>query len=150
MGSAIGLRDDFDGMALRRLARASKSANQARRCCQSNGARYHWRRLLRCARSGMIPGNRCLLRKFEAKAQDKCVSNRLYLIALTTPLTGISAVSGLVHAPALALALIGPGLADALAVVGTSDPLAGVRGFGASAIQITLLDDRLVSAPAGR
>ena len=31
MGSAIGLRDDFDGSALRRLARASKSANQARR-----------------------------------------------------------------------------------------------------------------------
>jgi transposase len=31
MGSAIGLRDDFDGPVLRRLARASKSANQARR-----------------------------------------------------------------------------------------------------------------------
>ena len=31
MGSAIGLREDFDGTALRRLARASKSANQARR-----------------------------------------------------------------------------------------------------------------------
>lgn len=31
MGSAIGLRNDFDGAALRRLARASKSANQARR-----------------------------------------------------------------------------------------------------------------------
>ena len=31
MGSAIGLRDDFDGAALRRLARFSKSANQARR-----------------------------------------------------------------------------------------------------------------------
>lgn len=31
MGSAIGLRADFDGLALRRLARASKSANQARR-----------------------------------------------------------------------------------------------------------------------
>jgi transposase len=31
MGSAIGLRDDFDGAALRRLARLSKSANQARR-----------------------------------------------------------------------------------------------------------------------
>ena len=31
MGSAIGLRDDFDGIALRRLARSSKSANQARR-----------------------------------------------------------------------------------------------------------------------
>jgi transposase len=31
MGSAIGLRDDFDSTALRRLARASKSANQARR-----------------------------------------------------------------------------------------------------------------------
>jgi transposase len=31
MGAAIGLRDDFDGASLRRLARASKSANQARR-----------------------------------------------------------------------------------------------------------------------
>lgn len=31
MGSAIGLRDDFDSPALRRLARASKSAKQARR-----------------------------------------------------------------------------------------------------------------------
>src|SRR3546814_18078321 len=31
MGSAIVLRDDFDGAALRRLARGSKSANQARR-----------------------------------------------------------------------------------------------------------------------
>ena len=31
MGSAIGLREDFDGEALRRLARLSKSANQARR-----------------------------------------------------------------------------------------------------------------------
>jgi len=31
MGSAIGLREDFDGADLRRLARASKSANQARR-----------------------------------------------------------------------------------------------------------------------
>jgi hypothetical protein len=31
MGRAIGLRADFDGVALRRLARASKSANQARR-----------------------------------------------------------------------------------------------------------------------
>ncbi|WP_428332612.1 IS630 family transposase [Novosphingobium sp.] len=31
MGSAVGLRGDYDGMALRRLARASKSANQARR-----------------------------------------------------------------------------------------------------------------------
>lgn len=31
MGSAISLRDDFDGAALRRLARLSKSANQARR-----------------------------------------------------------------------------------------------------------------------
>jgi len=31
MGSAIGLRDDFDGAALRRLARLSKSANQVRR-----------------------------------------------------------------------------------------------------------------------
>lgn len=31
MGPAIGFRDDFDGPALRRLARGSKSANQARR-----------------------------------------------------------------------------------------------------------------------
>ena len=31
MGCAIGLRDDFDGAALRRLSRATKSANQARR-----------------------------------------------------------------------------------------------------------------------
>ena len=31
MGSAIGLREDFDGAVLRRLARATKSANQARR-----------------------------------------------------------------------------------------------------------------------
>ena len=31
MGSAVGLRGDYDGTALRRLARASKSANQARR-----------------------------------------------------------------------------------------------------------------------
>ena len=31
MGSAIGLREDFDGAALRRFARSSKSANQARR-----------------------------------------------------------------------------------------------------------------------
>jgi transposase len=31
MGAAIGLRDDFDGAALRRLARATKSANQSRR-----------------------------------------------------------------------------------------------------------------------
>ena len=31
MGSAIGLRDDFDGAALRRLARGSKCANQTRR-----------------------------------------------------------------------------------------------------------------------
>jgi transposase len=31
MGSAIGLRDVFDGAALRRLSRATKSANQARR-----------------------------------------------------------------------------------------------------------------------
>ena len=31
MGAAIGLRDDFDGDALRRLARSTKSANQARR-----------------------------------------------------------------------------------------------------------------------
>ena len=31
MGSAIGLRDDFDGLALRGMARASSSANQTRR-----------------------------------------------------------------------------------------------------------------------
>lgn len=31
MGTAIGLREDFDGTALRRLARRTKSANQARR-----------------------------------------------------------------------------------------------------------------------
>jgi transposase len=31
MGSAIGLREDFDAASLRRLARASKCANQARR-----------------------------------------------------------------------------------------------------------------------
>lgn len=31
MGAAICLRDDFDGATLRRLARGSKSANQARR-----------------------------------------------------------------------------------------------------------------------
>jgi transposase len=31
MGSAIGLREDFDGAALRRLARASKEAGQTRR-----------------------------------------------------------------------------------------------------------------------
>lgn len=31
MGSAIRLREDFDGPALRRLARATKSANQSRR-----------------------------------------------------------------------------------------------------------------------
>lgn len=31
MGSAICLREDFDGAALRRLARSTKSANQARR-----------------------------------------------------------------------------------------------------------------------
>ena len=31
MGSAIGLREDFDGSALRRLARVSSSANQTRR-----------------------------------------------------------------------------------------------------------------------
>lgn len=31
MGRAIGLREDFDGPTLRRLARVSKSANQARR-----------------------------------------------------------------------------------------------------------------------
>ena len=31
MGAAIGLRDDFDGTALRRLARTTKSANQGRR-----------------------------------------------------------------------------------------------------------------------
>lgn len=31
MGAAIGLREDFDGATLRRLARSTKSANQARR-----------------------------------------------------------------------------------------------------------------------
>ena len=31
MGTAVGLRKDFDGTALRRLARRTKSANQARR-----------------------------------------------------------------------------------------------------------------------
>jgi transposase len=31
MGSAVGLQGDYDGTALRRLARVSKSANQARR-----------------------------------------------------------------------------------------------------------------------
>lgn len=31
MGTAIGLRDDFDAAGLRRLARSSRSANQARR-----------------------------------------------------------------------------------------------------------------------
>jgi transposase len=31
MGAAIGLRDDFDGAVLRRLARTTKSANQSRR-----------------------------------------------------------------------------------------------------------------------
>ena len=31
MGTAIGLREDFDGAALRRLARTTKSANQGRR-----------------------------------------------------------------------------------------------------------------------
>ena len=31
MGCAIGLRGDFDGALLRRLSRATKSANQARR-----------------------------------------------------------------------------------------------------------------------
>jgi transposase len=31
MGTAIGLRDDFDSAALRRLARATRSANQSRR-----------------------------------------------------------------------------------------------------------------------
>ena len=31
MGAAIGLRDDFDGAGLRRLARATRSANQGRR-----------------------------------------------------------------------------------------------------------------------
>jgi transposase len=31
MGAAIGLRQDFDGAALRRLARTTKSANQVRR-----------------------------------------------------------------------------------------------------------------------
>ncbi len=32
MGSAIALRDDFDGPGLRRLARAAKDAGQSRRC----------------------------------------------------------------------------------------------------------------------
>ena len=31
MGAAIGLREDFDGVVLRRLARTTKSANQSRR-----------------------------------------------------------------------------------------------------------------------
>ncbi len=31
MGAAIGLRADFDGAALRRLARKTKNANQSRR-----------------------------------------------------------------------------------------------------------------------
>jgi len=31
MGTAIGLRDDFDGASLRRLARTTKHANPARR-----------------------------------------------------------------------------------------------------------------------
>ena len=31
MGKAIGLREDFDAAALRRLSRMTKSANQARR-----------------------------------------------------------------------------------------------------------------------
>lgn len=31
MGAAIGLRDDFDAVSLRRLARATRSANQGRR-----------------------------------------------------------------------------------------------------------------------
>ena len=31
MGTAIGLRVDFDGVALRRLARKTKNANQSRR-----------------------------------------------------------------------------------------------------------------------
>lgn len=31
MGAAIRLREDFDGPSLRRLARTTKSANQARR-----------------------------------------------------------------------------------------------------------------------
>ena len=31
MGTAIGLRDDFDGASLRRLSRTTKQANQARR-----------------------------------------------------------------------------------------------------------------------
>ena len=31
IGSAIGLREDFDGAALRRISRTTKSANQARR-----------------------------------------------------------------------------------------------------------------------
>ncbi len=32
MGSAIGLRDDYDGSGLRRLARAAKDSGQSRRC----------------------------------------------------------------------------------------------------------------------
>ena len=35
MGSAIGLREDFDAASLRRLARGSKCANQARRLLSS-------------------------------------------------------------------------------------------------------------------
>ena len=31
MGAAIGLRDDFDAVGLRRMARATRSANQGRR-----------------------------------------------------------------------------------------------------------------------
>ena len=42
----------------------------------------------------MIPGNRCLLRKLEAKAQNKCVSNRLYPIALTAPAVLLAANLG--------------------------------------------------------
>ncbi|MHA1151389.1 MAG: helix-turn-helix domain-containing protein, partial [Alphaproteobacteria bacterium] len=32
MGSAIALRDDYDGSVLRRLARSAKDAGQSRRC----------------------------------------------------------------------------------------------------------------------
>ncbi len=37
MGSAIALRDDFDGSGLRRLARAVKDAGQSRRCLALGG-----------------------------------------------------------------------------------------------------------------
>lgn len=38
MRASIGLGDDFDGASLRRLARTSKSANQARRQPDIGGA----------------------------------------------------------------------------------------------------------------